>query len=56
MCLERGVLVLVTETIWRGEVGTRDFGAYNVIVPTTSVLVTSIYLTLQYITCYYYIA
>ena len=26
----------VTKTIWRGKVGTRDFGAYNVIVPIMS--------------------
>ena len=35
----------VTKTFWRGKVGTRDFGAYNVIEPVTSVPVTSIYCT-----------
>ena len=36
------MLVPITKMIWRGKVGTRDFGAYNVIVPTTSVLATGI--------------
>ena len=35
--------MLITKTIWRGEVGTRDSGAYDEILPITSVFVTIIY-------------
>ena len=32
----------ITKTIWRGKVGTRDFGACDVIVPIVNVSITSI--------------
>ena len=41
VCLQRGVLI--TKTIRRGKVGTRDIGACIVVLPITSVPITSIY-------------
>ena len=43
VCLQRGVPVPITKTIWRVKVSTPRMCAYNVIRPTTSVLVTSIH-------------
>ena len=37
------MLVPITKTIWRGEVGTHDFGVCNVIVTMTSFPIRSIY-------------
>ena len=36
-----GYLLPITKTIWRGKVGTRDFGASNLSVPITSLLFTN---------------
>ena len=43
LCLQRGLVFLITKTIWRVKVGTRDYRAHNLIMPTTNKPVTSIY-------------
>ena len=40
------MLVPITKTFWRGKVGTRNSGACNLIMPVTSMPVTSIYCAL----------
>ena len=45
--LWRDVLVPVSKTNWQGKVNTRDFDACIVIVPITSVLVTSMYCNMR---------
>ena len=42
-------VVAITKTIWRGKVGTRDFGACNATVSLKNVPILSIYCTVMLI-------